>query len=108
MTFQIIAENAGGDSAPASSNPQCIAESARSVRGARLTSSIRAMRRSFEAVSEQAEGQLADARAKAELAKRELDRALTLNQTQAVADAIVDQRRQTLQAAHAAVKRVGR
>ncbi len=59
--------------------------------------------RPFEAVAEQAEGQLADARAKAELAKRELDRALTLNQTQAVADAVVDQRRQTLQAAHAAM-----
>src|SRR5665213_4157640 len=51
--------------------------------------------RPFEAVAEQAEGQLADARAKAELGKRELDRALTLNQTQAVADSIVDQRRQT-------------
>ena len=58
--------------------------------------------RPFEAVAEQADGQLADARAKAELAKRELDRALTLNQTQAVSDSIVDQRRQTLQAAHAA------
>jgi RND family efflux transporter MFP subunit len=52
-------------------------------------------------VAEQADGQLADARAKAELAKRELDRALTLNQTQAVSDSIVDQRRQTLQAAKA-------
>jgi membrane fusion protein, multidrug efflux system len=59
--------------------------------------------RPFEAVAEQANGQLADARAKAELGKRELDRALTLNQTQAVADSIVDQRRQTLQAAHAAI-----
>ena len=59
--------------------------------------------RPFEAVAEQAEGQLADARAKAELGKRELDRALTLNQTQAVADSIVDQRRQTLQAANAAI-----
>jgi RND family efflux transporter MFP subunit len=58
--------------------------------------------RPFEAVAEQADGQLADARAKAELAKRELDRALTLNQTQAVSDSIVDQRRQTLQAAKAA------
>ncbi len=57
--------------------------------------------RPFEAVAEQADGQLADARAKAELAKRELDRALTLNQTQAVSDSIVDQRRQTLQAARA-------
>lgn len=58
--------------------------------------------RPFEAIALQADGQLSDARAKAELAKRELDRALTLNTTQAVADSIVDQRRQTLQAAHAA------
>jgi multidrug efflux system membrane fusion protein len=58
--------------------------------------------RPFEAVAEQADGQLSDARAKAELARRELDRALTLNQTQAVSDSIVDQRRQTLQAAKAA------
>jgi membrane fusion protein, multidrug efflux system len=58
--------------------------------------------RPFEAVALQADGQLSDARAKAELAKRELDRALTLNQTQAVSDAIVDQRRQALQAAKAA------
>ncbi len=58
--------------------------------------------RPFEAVAEQADGQLSDARAKAELAKRELDRALALNQTQAVADSIVDQRRQALQAAKAA------
>ncbi len=59
--------------------------------------------RPFEAVAEQANGQLSDARAKAELGKRELDRALTLNQTQAVADSIVDQRRQALQAANAAI-----
>ena len=58
--------------------------------------------RPFEAVAEQADGQLADARAKAELAKRELDRGLTLNQSQAVSDQVVDQRRQALQAAHAA------
>jgi RND family efflux transporter MFP subunit len=58
--------------------------------------------RPFEAVAEQADGQLADARARAELARRELDRALVLNQTQAVSDSIVDQRRQTLQAAKAA------
>jgi len=58
--------------------------------------------RPFEAAAEQADGQLSDARAKAELAKRELDRALTLNQTQAVSDSIVDQRRQALQAAKAA------
>src|SRR4051794_3264919 len=58
--------------------------------------------RPFEAVALQADGQLSDARAKAELAKRELDRALTLNQSQAVSDAIVDQRRQALQGARAA------
>jgi RND family efflux transporter MFP subunit len=58
--------------------------------------------RPFEAVALQADGQLSDARAKAELAKRELDRALTLVQTNAVSESVVDQRRQTLQAAHAA------
>jgi membrane fusion protein, multidrug efflux system len=59
--------------------------------------------RPFEAIAEQANGQLSDARAKAELGKRELDRALKLNETQAVADSIVDQRRQALQAANAAI-----
>src|SRR5258706_2697636 len=58
--------------------------------------------RPFEAVALQADGQLSDARAKAELAKRELDRGLTLVQTSAVSESIVDQRRQALQAAHAA------
>src|SRR6516164_1747870 len=58
--------------------------------------------RPFEAVAEQADGQLSDARAKAELAKRELDRALTLVQSQNVAESTVDQRRQSLQAAKAA------
>src|SRR5665213_1417392 len=58
--------------------------------------------RPFAAVAEQANGQLSDARGKAELAKRELDRALTLNQTQFVADNVVDQRRQALQTAKAA------
>src|SRR6266487_1063589 len=58
--------------------------------------------RPFEAVALQSDGQLSDARAKAELAKRELDRALTLVTTSAVSESIVDQRRQTLQAAHAA------
>src|SRR5215510_1529524 len=57
--------------------------------------------RPFEAVAPQADGQLADARAKAELARRELERALTLVTTSAVSESIVDQRRQTLQAAHA-------
>ena len=58
--------------------------------------------RPFEAVAEQADGQLSDARAKVELAKRELDRGLALNSSQFVSDQIVDQRRQALQAAHAA------
>jgi membrane fusion protein, multidrug efflux system len=58
--------------------------------------------RPFEAVVTQADGQLADARAKTELAKRELDRGLTLVKTSAVSEQVVDQRRQALQAAHAA------
>src|ERR1700688_4167605 len=58
--------------------------------------------RPFEAVAKQADGQLADARAKAELAKRDLDRGLSLVQTSAVSEQVVDQRRQALQAAHAA------
>jgi membrane fusion protein, multidrug efflux system len=59
--------------------------------------------RPFEAVAEQADGQLSDARAKAELAKRELDRGLSLVQTSAVSEQVVDQRRQALQAANAAI-----
>src|SRR6476660_1252436 len=58
--------------------------------------------RPFEAVAMQADGQLSDARAKVELAKRELDRGLNLVQTSAVSEQVVDQRRQALQAAHAA------
>src|ERR1700716_2608783 len=58
--------------------------------------------RPFEAVALQADGQLSDARAKAELARRELDRALTLVQTSAASESIVDQRRQSLQAAKSA------
>jgi membrane fusion protein, multidrug efflux system len=58
--------------------------------------------RPFEAIATQADGQLADARAKTELAKRELDRALNLVQNSAVSEQVVDQRRQALQAAHAA------
>src|SRR6202012_4949408 len=57
--------------------------------------------RPFEAVAEQADGQLSDARAKAELAKRELDRGLALVTTSAVSEQVVDQRRQALHAAHA-------
>jgi len=58
--------------------------------------------RPFEAVAQQAEGQLADARAKVELAKRDLERGLKLVQTSAVSENVVDQRRQALQAARAA------
>jgi membrane fusion protein, multidrug efflux system len=58
--------------------------------------------RPFEAIAEQADGKLSEARAKVELAKRELDRGLILNQSQTVSDSIVDQRREALQAAHAA------
>jgi multidrug efflux system membrane fusion protein len=58
--------------------------------------------RPFEAVALQAEGQLADARAKVELAKRDLERALKLVQTSAVSEQAVDQRRQALQVARAA------
>lgn len=59
--------------------------------------------RPFEATAAQVEGQLADARGKAELAKRELDRALELTRSQNVAEAVVDQRRQALQAARASM-----
>lgn len=58
--------------------------------------------RPFEAVAAQADGQLADAHAKVELAQRELDRALALVRTSAVSEQVVDQRRQALDAAHAA------
>jgi RND family efflux transporter MFP subunit len=58
--------------------------------------------RPFEAVAAQADGQLSDARAKTELAKRDLDRGLALVTTSAVSEQLVDQRRQALQAAHAA------
>jgi membrane fusion protein, multidrug efflux system len=58
--------------------------------------------RPYEAIATQASGQLSDARAKVELGRRELERALTLQQSQNVADNIVDQRRQALQAARAA------
>jgi len=58
--------------------------------------------RPFEAVALQAEGQLADARAKEELTKRDLERGLNLVQTSAVSEQAVDQRRQALQAARAA------
>lgn len=57
--------------------------------------------RQYQAVAEQARGQLADAKAKVDLAERELARAESLIKTQAVAETIVDQRRQQLQSAQA-------
>ena len=59
--------------------------------------------RQYEAVAEQARGQLVDAKARVDLAQRELERAQQLIKTQAVAETIVDQRRQQLESAQAAV-----
>ncbi len=59
--------------------------------------------RPYDAVAAQVDGQLADARARVELGKRDLDRTLELQKSQNVADAVVDQKRQALQAAEAAV-----
>lgn len=59
--------------------------------------------RPYEAIVLQAQGQLADAKAKQDLAERELSRATELSRTQAVSESVVDQRRQQLQAAQAAV-----
>lgn len=58
--------------------------------------------RQYEAAAEQGRGQLADAKAKVDLAERELTRAETLVKTSAVSESVVDQRRQTLSAAQAA------
>jgi RND family efflux transporter MFP subunit len=58
--------------------------------------------RQYEAVAEQAKGQLADGQAKIDLAQRELNRAETLVKTDAVAENVLDQRRQALAAAQAA------
>ena len=58
--------------------------------------------RQYEAAAEQARGQLADAKAKVDLAERELARAETLVKTSAVSESVVDQRRQSLSAAQAA------
>jgi len=61
--------------------------------------------RPFEAVALQADGQLSDARRQGRnWPKRELDRGLTLVQTSAVSESIVDQRRQALQAARRAAE----
>src|SRR6185312_16747061 len=59
--------------------------------------------RQYEAAAEQAQGQLDDAKAKVDLAQKELDRATTLIKTQAISENIVDQRTQALAAAQASV-----
>lgn len=58
--------------------------------------------RQYEAVAEQAQGQLLDAQARVVLAKRELERASSLVKTDAVSQSVVDQRTQQLQTAQAA------
>ncbi len=58
--------------------------------------------RQYQAAAEQAQGQLDDAKAKVDLAQKELDRATTLIKTQAISENIVDQRNQALAAAQAA------
>jgi membrane fusion protein, multidrug efflux system len=60
--------------------------------------------RPYSAALLTAQGQLADAKAKVDLAERELARAMELNRTQAVSDAVVDQRRQQSEVAQAAVQ----
>lgn len=57
--------------------------------------------RQYEAAVDQAQGQLDDAKAKVNLAQKELDRATTLIKTQAISENIVDQRSQALAAAQA-------
>ena len=59
--------------------------------------------RPYDAAAAQVDGQLADARARVELGKRDLDRTLELSRSQNVADAVVDQKREALQAAEASV-----
>jgi membrane fusion protein, multidrug efflux system len=59
--------------------------------------------RPYEATLLQARGQFADAKAKLDLAQRELARATELVRTNAVSEAVVDQRKQQTEAAQAAV-----
>jgi RND family efflux transporter MFP subunit len=59
--------------------------------------------RPYEATLLQARGQYADAKAKVDLAERELARAMELVRTSAVSEAVVDQRRQQSEAAQAAM-----
>src|SRR3569623_3061631 len=57
--------------------------------------------RQYQAVAAQAQGQLQDAKAHVELAKRELERAPSLIKTDAVSHSVVAQRTQQLQTAQA-------
>jgi RND family efflux transporter MFP subunit len=59
--------------------------------------------RQYEAAAEQAQGQLDDAKAKVDLAQKELERAATLVKTQAISENILDQRNQALAGAKAAM-----
>lgn len=59
--------------------------------------------RPYEAAVAQAAGQLADARSRTSLAERELARGQQLAQTAAIAESVVDQRRQQLQISQASI-----
>jgi multidrug efflux system membrane fusion protein len=59
--------------------------------------------RPYEAAAEEAQGQLQTAQAQLTFTTRDLDRAVELGRTQAVSQQVIDQRRQALQAAEAAV-----
>jgi RND family efflux transporter MFP subunit len=57
--------------------------------------------RQYEAVAEQAQGQLQDAKGRVDLAQREIERAQSLIKTDAVSQSVLDQRVQQLQTAQA-------
>src|SRR5262249_3295640 len=59
--------------------------------------------RPYEATLLQAQGQLADAKAKVQFSERELSRGVELGRTNAVSEAAIDQGRQQAEAAHAGV-----
>jgi multidrug efflux system membrane fusion protein len=59
--------------------------------------------RPYEAVAEEEQGRLQTAQAQLTFASRDLERAVELGRTQAVSQQVIDQRRQALQSAEAAV-----
>jgi RND family efflux transporter MFP subunit len=59
--------------------------------------------RPYEAVAEEEQGRLQTAQAQLTFASRDLERAVELGRTQAVSQQVIDQRRQAMQAAEAAV-----